>query len=171
MCDWKDAYLSELMGKRLAGYDSDVLLPSKKMGRPLLLGNDIDKQVQAYITYLRSGHSVVNTAIVLAVAEGIVKGIDPNLLAGHGGSINLTKDWAKSLMRRMGLSKRKATTKSTLSQYNFKEVREFYLNNIAYIAVIEEILLPLIINWDQTGTCYVLVSEWTMDMKGVKRLR
>ena len=34
----------------------------------------------------------------------------------------------------------------------------------------EEIPLPLIINWDQSGTHYVPVSEWRMDVKGVKRV-
>ena len=93
------------------------------MGRPLLSGDDLDKQVQAYITCLTSSHFVVNTAIILAVAEGIVKGIDSSLLVCKGGSINLTRHWATSLMRRMGLSKGKATIKSTLSQYDVEKVR------------------------------------------------
>ena len=169
--DWKDAYLLELKRKRSAGDISDVvLLPSKKIGRPLLLGDELDKQVQAYITSLRSGHAVVNTTIVLALAEGIIKGNDPGLLASNGGSIELTRDWAKSIMKRMGLSKCKATTKSNLLQYDFDKVHEIYLNDIASILVMEDIPLPLIINWDQTGTNYVLVSEWTMEVKGAKRV-
>ena len=90
--DWKDAYCHELKRQRSAADISDVLLPSKKKGRPLLLGDELDKQVQAYITNLRSGHAVVNTAIVLALAEGIVKGSDPSLLVCNGGSVDLTKD-------------------------------------------------------------------------------
>ena len=101
--DWKYAYLHELYRKRGAGDNTNVLLPAKRMGRPLLLGNELDKQVQEYIKSLRNGHAVVNTAIVLAV----VKGHDANFLS----SIELTRDWAKSLMKRMGLTKRKATTK------------------------------------------------------------
>ncbi len=162
--------MHELKRKRSAADISDVLLSSKKKGRPLLLGDELDKQVQAYITNLRSGHAVVNTAIVLALAEGIVKGSDPSLSVCNGGSVDLTKDWGKSTMKRMGLSKRKATTKSTLSQYDFSKVRDIYLNDVASIAVMEAIPLPLIINWDQTGTHYVPVSEWTMEVKGSKRV-
>ena len=98
--DWKYAYLRELSRKRGAGDHTDVLLPAKRMGRALLLGDELDKQVQEYIKSLRNGHAVVNTAIVLAVAEGIVKGHDANLLP----SVELTRDWAKCLMKRMGLT-------------------------------------------------------------------
>ena len=63
------------------------------------------------------------------------------------GSIELTRDWAKSVLKRIGLSKRKATTKPTLSQYDFDQVREIFLKDIASITVMEDIPLPLIINW------------------------
>ena len=53
-------------------------LPTKKRSRPYLLGEDLDRQVQAYLTYLRCTGSPVNTAITLSVAEGIVKNEDSN---------------------------------------------------------------------------------------------
>ena len=34
----------------------------------------------------------------------------------------------------------------------------------------EEIPPELIINWDQTGICFVSSSSWTMEEKGVKRV-
>ena len=34
----------------------------------------------------------------------------------------------------------------------------------------EDIPQPLIINWDQTGTHFVPVSEWTVEVKGSKRV-
>ena len=34
-----------------------------------------------------------------------------NLLVSNGGGINLTKDWAKYLLKRMGFVKRKACSK------------------------------------------------------------
>ena len=58
-------------------------------------------------------------------------------------------------MKRMGLSKRKATTKSSLSKHNFVEVREVFLNDVASVVVMEDIPLSLIINWDQTGIHFV----------------
>ena len=71
--DWKVAYLRELCRKLDAGDIIDVLLPAKKMGRSLLLGDELDKQAQEQVKSLRNDHAVVNTAIVLAVAKQIVK--------------------------------------------------------------------------------------------------
>ena len=70
----------------------------------------------------------------------------------------------------MGFSKRKTTTKSTLSHYDFDKVRKIYLNDVSSIVVMEEIPPSLIINWDQTGTHFVPVSQWTMDVKGAHRV-
>lgn len=43
-------------------------LPRKKMGRPLLIGEELDKQVQGYIRYYREPGvgTVVNTEVVIA---------------------------------------------------------------------------------------------------------
>ena len=67
------------------------------MGRPLPIGEEPDKQVQEYVKYLCKCESPINTAIVIAMAEGhegIITSVDANLLAG-GGGISMTKDWAK----------------------------------------------------------------------------
>ena len=40
--------------------------------------------------------AVVNSAVVMGAAEGIVMSKDANLLACNGGGINLTKDWART---------------------------------------------------------------------------
>ena len=52
----------------------------------------------------------------------------------------------------MGLSKRKATTKSSLSKQYFDDVCKLFLNDVLSVVVMEDILPSLIINWDQTGT-------------------
>ena len=80
-------------------------LPKKKRGRPLLLGEELDKQVRAYVTNLRDNGAVVNTAIAVSCAEGIVKNKDSNLLQANGGHIALTKYWGKNLLHRMGFVK------------------------------------------------------------------
>ena len=52
---------------------------------------------------------IVNRAIVIAAARGIVEHNNPSLLCEHGGTIQLGKKWADSLMTRMNYVKRKAT--------------------------------------------------------------
>ena len=79
--------------------DSEVVqqLPPKKKGCPLLLGEELDRQVRDYLQVLRKNGVIVNTAIVIAFGDGIVRSKDANLLAINGGSITLSKDWAKSV--------------------------------------------------------------------------
>ena len=48
------------------------VLPTKTQGRPLLLGEELDKCVQDYIKNLREIGDVINTAIVIYAANGIV---------------------------------------------------------------------------------------------------
>ena len=72
-------------------------------------------QVRAYLTALRANGAVVNTAIAIGCAEGIVKSNDSNLLASNGGHIILLKHWAKHLLSRMGFVKRRASTKAKIA--------------------------------------------------------
>jgi len=41
-------------------------LPNKKMGRPLLIGEQADRQVQEYICFLCATGSAINTAVVIS---------------------------------------------------------------------------------------------------------
>ena len=51
-----------------------------KRSRPLLLGEQLDKQVRDYISYLRAQVCIINTHVVIAVGKGIVMGKNSNLL-------------------------------------------------------------------------------------------
>ena len=86
----------------------DLSFPHSPRGRPLKLGQ-YDELVQAYVRKLLAARGVVNTQIVMAGARGVLLFKDKNLLKEYGGSIDITKDWAKSLLKRMGFSKRKGT--------------------------------------------------------------
>ena len=92
---WKNAYTRKIHSKR-GDITTLKSLPENKRGRLYLLGEELDKQVRAYVTTLRSNGAMVNTAVVMSCAEGIVKSHDSNLLASNGGHILLTKDWGKT---------------------------------------------------------------------------
>ena len=62
----------------------------------------------------------------------------------------------------MGLSKCKATTKLSLSQYDFEEVREIYLEDVCSVAMMEDIPPSLVVNWDQTGTHFFYLHKQTI---------
>ena len=166
---WKKKYLAEIARKRKTGDETTVTeLVNKKRGRPVLLGCDLDRQVRAYLLVLRDNGCVINTAILIACAEGVVKSFDSNLLDCNGGHIRLTKSWAQSLMSRMGFVKRRASTKAKVSVTEFKQFKVQFIFDIRAIIEMEEIPEDLVINWDQTGINYVPVSSWTMAKEGSK---
>ena len=110
---WKIKYLHEIAVKKRAGKDVTVkVLADKKIGRPLLLGYELEKQVQTYLKSLRENGAVINTAIAMACADGIVKSYDSNLLECNGGYIVLTNGWAIYLMKRMGFGQKASKYKS-----------------------------------------------------------
>ena len=87
------------MRNKRAGKEMTVTKLVDKERNHSLLGNELDKQVQARLTILCTNCAVVSTAIVMACAEGIVKSHDSNQLECNGGSISLAKDCAQYLMR------------------------------------------------------------------------
>ena len=165
----KNLYLQELKKKPLSADSSDFKeLPCKKIGRPLNIGEKIDSQVQAYIKHLRENGAIVNTSIVIAVAKGIIMK-DTSLPCVDAMSY-LTKDWAKYLMQRMGLVKRRASTKAKVDVKNFDELKGNFLGDIKNVMLMDEIPQELIINFDQTGINYIPISSWTMEEAGKKRV-
>uniref|UniRef100_A0A1X7TEJ7 Uncharacterized protein n=2 Tax=Amphimedon queenslandica TaxID=400682 RepID=A0A1X7TEJ7_AMPQE len=78
---FKVAYLEELSRKRKADNEVPItVLPLKKRGRPLMLGERLDSMVQNYIRRTRDTGGIITTAVVIAGARGIVKAIDRTLL-------------------------------------------------------------------------------------------
>ena len=96
-------------------------LPCRKEGRPLLLPDKLDHQVQEYLKELHVHGVAINSAIVIATAQGYIMNKDANLLSCNGGGINLTTDWAKSLLTCMGFVKRKACSKAKVNVSQFQQ--------------------------------------------------
>ena len=98
-------------------------LCEKKQGRPLLIGEDLETQVQEFIREVRVSDGVINTAITLAAVKGIVLARDANMLSESGGYLSLTSDWTKRLMSRMRLVKHKATTTVKITPNMFEDMK------------------------------------------------
>ena len=143
-------------------------LPKKARGRPLLLGEDMDKAVQDYIGAMRTIGGVINTTIVMAAAEGIVSARDVSKLTSHGGHIHITKTWAQSLLNRMGYVKRKCSNAGKVPVTRFEEIQEAFLADVTAEVVMNEIPDDLIVNWDQTALHLIPTGQWTMHHSGDK---
>ena len=100
--DCKKAYCKELSRNRKADGDLMIVhLPTKKRGSPLLVREELDQKVQHYLRAISDSGDALNTAITLAAAKGIILKTNRTLLEEYRGHVVLTKDWAKSLLKRM----------------------------------------------------------------------
>jgi len=104
----------------------------------------------------------------MATARGVVISHNANLLLENGGYIEITKSWAQRLLERMNLVKRKGTTAVKVLPSNFEKLKKQFLSDVHSTVVMEDILVELIINWDQTSLKYVPVSNYTFADKGSK---
>ena len=137
-----------------------------KHGRPLLLGNELDSKVQTLLNELRSKGGNINTRIVKALAKGVVLSQDRTLLQENGGGIDITRDWALSIIKRMHLVTRRGNSTAKLEIKDFEEKKAKYLKEIETLVDKHDIPPQLIINWDHTGIHLVPVRRWTMAEKG-----
>ena len=161
---WVTEYKRQIELQRSAGVDLTgplSRLESKRKGRPLILGEDLDRYTREYIAQLRKNGAVINTDIVSAAAIGIVKNFDANLLQVNGGHISCSREWAKGLLTRMGYVKRRANTKSKVT---------VEVITVEVIRLMDAVPDELIINWDHTGLNYVPVSNWTVAKEGSARV-
>ena len=88
---FKKLYLKERRAKRLREEEDLTVndLPMKKRGQPLLLGKNLDEQVQEYMLKLHEHGCAVNTTIV-AAARGLARVIEPTHLSEYGGPATLS---------------------------------------------------------------------------------
>ena len=112
--------------------------------------------------------NIVNTRIVIAVAEGVLLSKNSSKLCSNGGEIVITKCWAKSILGRMGYHKRKGTNAGKISVSHFEEVKEHFLADIRAEVLMNDIPDELIINWDQTLLHIIPTGNWTMNKAGEK---
>ena len=95
-----------------------------------MLPDSVIADTKFYIRALRCDRGVVNIAIVLAAATGIIQREDPTSLHCNGGHIILEKSWAKYLLKTMDFVKRHATTKHVSNLHQSDHLWDLYLLNI-----------------------------------------
>ncbi len=135
-----------------------------------MFGDELDSMVQKYIKAMRDKGAVVTTPITMPVATALVESTDCTLLFKYGGPIEITANWAKSLLYRMKFVKRRGGSAKKMAVTNFGEVKEQFLLDVAATAYMEEIPYDLIFNWDQTALNIVPGSVWTLEKQGTKRV-
>ena len=138
-------------------------LPRKSRGAKTLLPKDIDEKVVNMIQSMRAARCVVNYNIAISIAKGIVSANDRLLLKENGGNLELNYTWCQLIFRRLGYTKRKATTaKQPISPGILREIGFTFHRAIKDSVTAYDVPDDLIINIAQTLLSYVLISKYTM---------
>ena len=157
---FKVKYYTELEKTTLAKRSPKKTIPTKKRGRPVVLGEEID--VQNYLRILRSRGSVVNTNIAIATALGFLR-------SSNDESINdlvPTVSWAQSLFCRMRFVRRFATTgKNEIPDGIKKEAELLFIHDIVHHIERNKISESMVLNIDQTPLKYVPCGKTIMAEK------
>ena len=81
----------------------------------MLIGEELDRQVQEYIREARKRGLAINASVVICAGHGIVMNKHANRPTDVHGEIKLTNDWAKNFLRCMGFVKQKACSQSNIN--------------------------------------------------------
>ena len=93
----RDSYRCQVNTRIKLG-ESAVLssLPERKRGRPKLIGDNVDQQVQLYIKNVREGGGNVSARVVMGAAQDTLEYYGKDDLAKL-----INRHWAYSLLKRM----------------------------------------------------------------------
>ena len=141
----------------------------KMKGRPNLVSDGFMKRIRTIMIGTWAAGTAINRRIVMAIGNGVVRSNSPTLLKENGGSLELTEDWTRGVIKSMNWTKRKDTTRKIEPSKEFllEEKLTFQKKNSG-VTFEHDISKELIINLDQTPPYYVSPGKYTFDVKGVK---
>ena len=143
----------------------------RKAGRPNIVRDELVQKIKEVIVGVRLSGAVISRRMVISIGNGVLKANDPNTLSEFGGTITLTKDWARGILRSMDWVKRKATTGKVDPSTQFLAEEKFTFQKVISTYVYDhDIPTDLIINLDQTPLSYVSPGKYTFNMKGAKHV-
>ena len=73
----------------------------KKKGQPNLVSDDFMKKIKTIMIGTRAAGTAISRRIVMAIGNGVVMSNSPTLLKENGGSLELTEDWAREVIKSM----------------------------------------------------------------------
>ena len=173
--DFKLAYLKLKISKEAANGDITKIV-KKKADRPTLLPETLMKKVIDTVTNLRLRGAPVSSAVIRAVARGVIVANDRSLLSENGGYIDLSTDWSRQVLYRFEtlgrkMTSRMATTaKIPIAPALLSETKLDFQRKIKALQAWHEIPEDLIINFDQTPLPYVCTGKRTYHVKGASNV-
>ena len=143
----------------------------RKAGRPNIVRDEVVQKIKEVIVGIRLSGAVISRRMVISIGNGVLKANDPNTFSEFGGTITLTEDWGRGILRSMDWVKRKATTGKVEPSTQFLAEEKFnFQKAISTYVYDHDIPTDLIINLDQTPLSYVSPGKYTFNIKGAKHV-
>ena len=134
----------------------------RKAGRPNIVRDELVQKIKEVIGGVRLSGAVISRRMVIFIGNGVLKANDPNTLSESGGTITLTEDWARGILRSIGKVE-PSTQFLAEEKFTFQKAIPTYVYD-------HDIPTDLIINLDQTPLSYVSPRKYTFNMKGAKHV-
>ena len=142
-----------------------------KIGRPNKVNDEIMLKIKEIIVGIRLAGAAISQKMVIAIGRRVIKANNPSLLLEFEGSVTLTENWARGVLKNMNWVKRKGTTgKVEPSKQLLAEEKLTFQKNISKVVYEHDIPSELIINLDQTPLSYVSPGKQTFNSKDAKNL-
>ena len=122
------------------------LLP-KKEGRPFLLSEHMDMQLQLCLKKVMDQGGVISASVIVAATQGLLLSMDHIQLVEKGGHIKLSRVYVYYLLERMKFMRRKAATaKSKYAPEDSEQLKVSFLDDVVSVVTLEETPPELILN-------------------------
>ena len=139
----------------------------EKRGKPNLVDDAIFNKIKDVIIGSRLAGTVISQKMVVPIGTVVVKANEPKILREFVGSLELTEDWARNVLKDMDWVKRKGTTGNVKPRLIFLEEEKFTFERAVLKFVSDhEIPLEFLLNLDQISLSDVSPGKCTFDLKG-----
>ena len=138
-----------------------------KRGRPNYMSSELLSKVNQIILGSRTVGIGISMEDVISIGNSVMTTNSPSLLKENGGSVELTVDWGRSVLKNLNYSRKKATTEKRKPSEEFLKETKLQFQNAIYQEVSgHQIPTSLVLNTDQTPLPYVNTGNFTYERRG-----
>ena len=151
-----------------------TVLKSRKCGRPKLLPEDIMVKTIQTVKVLRLKGALVSSAVINAIAKGVVMVENRCLLTEYEGYIAFIGQWTSIILNEIMQTGKKmvrriaTTSKVPVAPGLLKEEKFTFQRKTQELATWHKIPKRLIINFDQMLLSYITAGNTTLEFSGAQ---
>ena len=151
-----------------------TVLKSRKCGRPKLLPEDIMVKTIQIVKVLHLKGALVSSAVINAIAKGVVMVENRCLLTEYEGYIAFIGQWKSIILNEIMRTGKKmvrriaTTSKVPVAPGLLKEEKFTFQRKTQELATWHKIPKILIINFDQTLLSYITAGNTTLEFSGAQ---